>query len=279
MTDVFGGVVLYETAEAEIQRLSHSLRVASTRCGAEAPLLAIDNSASVGQPYPADPAGCILGVASQGNIGFGRAHNILMKEAFDNGASAYVALNPDGFLHPKALGAMLDVLSRSDRLTLVEARQFPMEHPKVYDPETQITPWCSGACMMISREVYEQTGGFDDGFFMYCEDVDLSWRVRLAGGVCITAANAFFFHDVIDRPQSSFSRWHMALSARRLLSKWGGAEHAKFERHVNGILKSVPSSEIDRGSKVGEHYVSHSSPYKSPADFSNLFGFAEFRWI
>lgn len=39
----------------------------------------------------------------------------------------------------------------------------------------------SGAAMVVRREVWEQLGGFDERFFMYCEDQDLSLRIRLAG--------------------------------------------------------------------------------------------------
>ena len=39
----------------------------------------------------------------------------------------------------------------------------------------------SGAFMMVKRQVLEKTGGFDEQFFMYGEDIDLSYRIRQAG--------------------------------------------------------------------------------------------------
>lgn len=39
----------------------------------------------------------------------------------------------------------------------------------------------AGAFMMLRREALEATGGFDERFFMYGEDIDLSWRLRQAG--------------------------------------------------------------------------------------------------
>lgn len=47
--------------------------------------------------------------------------------------------------------------------------------------EEHQVPVLSGACMAFPRELFERTGGFDPSFFMYGEDVDLSWRMHLAG--------------------------------------------------------------------------------------------------
>ena len=39
----------------------------------------------------------------------------------------------------------------------------------------------SGAFMMVKKNILDKTGGFDEQFFMYAEDIDLSWRIRQAG--------------------------------------------------------------------------------------------------
>jgi N-acetylglucosaminyl-diphospho-decaprenol L-rhamnosyltransferase len=41
--------------------------------------------------------------------------------------------------------------------------------------------WASGAALLVRRSLLERLGGLDAGFFLYCEDMDLCRRVRLAG--------------------------------------------------------------------------------------------------
>ena len=53
----------------------------------------------------------------------------------------------------------------------------------------------SGACLAVPRAVWERAGGFSEPFFMYQEDVDLSLRLRLAGGRLGVEPAAIVDHD------------------------------------------------------------------------------------
>jgi GT2 family glycosyltransferase len=47
--------------------------------------------------------------------------------------------------------------------------------------------WVSGACMVLRTRDWQALGGFDEGFHMYCEDVDFSLRVRQQIGALVRA--------------------------------------------------------------------------------------------
>lgn len=62
-----------------------------------------------------------------------------------------------------------------------------------FDQEDFVFGGCGGA-VAYRRTMLEQIGLFDEDLFMYCEDVDLSWRAQLAGWGCVYAPLAVVHH-------------------------------------------------------------------------------------
>ena len=131
-------------------------------------------------------------VRSLRNNGFARGMNLLSRQ----GSGDYLfVLNPDTRLDPGCLERLVERAESDPRIAICEARQAPTEHPKLFDRETGETTWCSGAAALIRRRAFEEVGRFDEKlFFMYCEDVDLSWRLWLRDWKCMYVPEALVNH-------------------------------------------------------------------------------------
>lgn len=137
-------------------------------------------------------AGGTLIIAEFGeNLGHGGGHNRL---APLTSTDLIFILNPDVVLAGDAIIELAEAVT--GEVGASDGRQLPLDHAKFYDPLTLEESWASGACLMTTREVFTKLNGFDhDTFFMYCDDVDYSWRTRLAGYSVVHTPSARAFHD------------------------------------------------------------------------------------
>ncbi len=268
-TKVVVGIVTYSNAPDQMRRVVASAITALARAGltANGRICLLDNGAATSEAVGSDPAIGYLPTA--GNVGFGAGHNRLMKDAFAKGADIYIATNPDGLLEPEAIGALVQMMRAYNGRALIEALQFPDEHPKVYDPYTLETPWVSGACLAFSRAAYEALGGFDETFFMYGEDVDVSWRARAHGFALRVCPRALFLHGVTNRPRNPESLKMIYQSMAILGTKWGGAAFAADAVNELKALGAPPPQA--KPTPVPESW-------RRIADFSHKNAFAATRW-
>ena len=92
-------------------------------------------------------------------------------------------MNPDVIVCPRFFEKIIKPFLNDANVVMSEARQTPIEHSKEYDRETFETEWATGACVLIKTEDFKLVGGFDyKTFFLYYDDVDISWRLRLYTG-------------------------------------------------------------------------------------------------
>jgi N-acetylglucosaminyl-diphospho-decaprenol L-rhamnosyltransferase len=156
-------------------------------------------------------------LSGHGNIGFARGANLGARNAKGD---LLVFLNPDAFLQPGCIaelvreteagpspcivgGRVLNadrteqrgarrgeitpmsaLLSLSTLSKLIPSwRRFEVHWEDEASPEQALSvPTISGACFCMRRRDFDAVGGFDEGYFLHVEDVDLCWRVRQEGG-------------------------------------------------------------------------------------------------
>ena len=149
----------------------------------------------------------------QGNVGYGKAHNIGIRKAIENHSDYHVVLNPDiyfeadvisslkafGDRHPdiglmlpkviypngdlqylcKLMPSPLDIFGRRFfPAKFLEKRNERYEMHKMGYDKNWNCPILSGCFMFMKVDVLKKTGGFDERFFMYFEDFDLMRRLH-----------------------------------------------------------------------------------------------------
>jgi N-acetylglucosaminyl-diphospho-decaprenol L-rhamnosyltransferase len=230
------GIVTFNNSSEQLKRLlesiSTSYALVEKNVALNLSIAGIDNgesgfeqsakSASLSAPIN------VMTMPTQGNIGFGRAMNLLMTQAFGPAdQELFIAVNPDGIFHRHCLSELV-AAAMASKDALLEARQFPEEHPKPYSMSTGDTPWATGACLAIPRKLFETIGGFDENLFMYGEDVDLSWRAKAAGFTIKLVHHAIFVHPTLGRVWSRAAKKHFFLSACYLAAKWRSKEFQRI---------------------------------------------------
>ena len=108
--------------------------------------------------------------------------------------------------------------------------------------------WGGAACMLVRRSAFEAVGGFDEGFFMYCEDLDLCARLGAAGQRLRYLPHAVVVHawgaSTVQRPAAMLREAYA--SRVRYFDKhypvWGGAVAAVLVTMEISVRRAVFST-------------------------------------
>jgi GT2 family glycosyltransferase len=171
-------------------------------------------------------------IRNERNLGFAAASNM--------GASGCRApwiamLNPDTVAEPMWLEEMHRGVERHPGISMFGATLVAAADPSVVDGfgdvlsiagiawraasgdpvdtlplrDTEVFSACAAAAL-YDRQSFERAGGFDETFFCYLEDVDLGFRLRLAGERCMQLRNAIVHHhgSAVTGEASDFTLFH-----------------------------------------------------------------------
>lgn len=184
------------------------------------------------------------------NRGFGAGHNAVR----DSISSKYhFVVNPDILLTEDSVSALCawmdehpDVVMATPRLVFPGgAEQYtPKRAPTLRAVAARVTPFfkgaerrylmrdedltepqdltfCTGCFFVIRTEVFRRIGGFDEGYFMYVEDADLTRKALKMGRVCYVPCTAVTHAWHRDTHKSARSFLLQLRSMGRYWAKWG----------------------------------------------------------
>jgi N-acetylglucosaminyl-diphospho-decaprenol L-rhamnosyltransferase len=247
-------VVTYSPGES-LAAFLDSLADATSR---DVRVVLADNGSTDGAPEAAASArpGVEL-LPTGGNIGYGGGANVGARAGHE---PWLVVANPDITWHEGALDALLDAAERWPRggafgpaiLTpqgdlYPSARAFPTlgrgaghallgwwwpRNPwtRSYRQESGgpvegRAGWLSGSCMLLRRSAFDEVGGFDPGYFMYFEDLDLCRRLADAGWESVYVPTAVVEHTgahSTSRSRNAMLRAHHRSAYRYLAGQYAG---------------------------------------------------------
>lgn len=258
-------VVSYHNTAGQIAEVLRSVRATPL----DVPIYLVDNSHDNALEAVARRYGAIYRHHPD-NLGYGVAHNIAMRDGLAHGSDYHLVLNPDvsfgpeviptlhaymethrdiGLIMPdirypdgsrqhlcKLLPNPLDLSVRRflPRLYALSGRLDNYEMRRGgYDGITGV-PALSGCFMFLRGEVIRKVGGFDERFFMYLEDVDLSRRIgRIARTVYFPGVSIIHDYQKGSYKNSTLLRRHIR-SAIQYFNKWGWIFDAE-RREVNRV--------------------------------------------
>lgn len=243
------------------------------RTGVQAAVWVVDNRSTDGTPeLVADLFPQVNLIVNDHNPGFGAANNQGMQAAAVHQPRYYFLLNPDTVVRPGALKNLTNFLDTTPQAGMAGARlvygdgrfqhsafAFPGLSQLVFDLfplparlyesrangryprrfyNAQAHPFPVdhplGATMLVRRDVAEATGGFDEAFFMYCEELDWCWRIRQAGWQIYTVPAAEIVHYGGESTKQ--------VAARSIINLWDS--RARFYKRHYGRLRNTLAREI-----------------------------------
>jgi len=181
-------------------------------------VLAIDDcSADDSANYIRQRWANVIVIRNEKNLGFAKSNNVGLQYAIDQGYEYVYLLNQDTYIEPDFLSQAIKVMLSDVKIGAVQSKLMLFgdrgkinswgneihflgfayaggyKVPNQELPEREIA-YPSGACALIKVSALKYIGLFNEEFFMYHEDVDLGWRLWLAGYRCVLAPKSVVYH-------------------------------------------------------------------------------------
>ena len=260
-------IVIYHHTVAELKSLIHEL----VNCKEMQAVYVIDNS-----PLPTDGFS-ELGVKylfNNKNIGYGAGHNIALRQAMELGADYHLVINPDiecraadidqlvefmnqhtdvGHLMPKVtypdgrtqflcklLPTPFDLIFRRFLpASWTEKQRARFELRATGYDRIMDVPYLSGCFMLLRVEALKTVGLFDERFFMYPEDIDLTRRIHQQYRTVFYPHVKVVHHHAQESYKSPRLLWIHITNMIRYFNKWGWCWDVERRKINKKILFSL----------------------------------------
>lgn len=214
-------------------------------------LYVIDNASSDGTADFIEKSGQAIVIKNTDNIGFGAAHNMVLKETL---GKYHFVINPDITINSDVISDMVDYFEGNPDVVMAmpkilnfdgSEQKLPKERPtfkrlflgrlsdkiraeyvwadKDITVPTEIN-FCTGCFFCIRSDIFKKVLGFDDRYFMYLEDADLALKAKSKGKVMMLPQ--FVVTHAWERESSKSFKYlfiHI-ISSFKFLLKWGGKQ-------------------------------------------------------
>ncbi len=190
------------------------------RTGLDVEIVVVDNDSKDDSREKLKAYPWITVIASEKNLGFSGGNNLAMQRAMDAGADYVYLLNHDTEVTPsflveavkaaeadKKIGALQSLLLLHPDKELINSTGnaihflgfgFCLDYRKSYAewkaPTRKEIAYPSGAGVLFRVDVLRKAGLLDEQLFLYHEDLDLGWRIRLAGYDILLAPRSVVYH-------------------------------------------------------------------------------------
>lgn len=244
---MYASIVLYHHQQQDIQATLDSLLSSSSI----KKIILVDNGGSEWAEHLQHES--IIYLKSPKNGGYGFGHNLAIK-TYAYESEFFLICNPDVYFHGQDLDDFLNIAKQQPHglfspkilspngsnqygqrllptpLNLFARRFSPklatkldetylLKH-KIFNEPTDV-PVCSGCFMLFRSSALLELKGFDDRFFMYMEDVDLSRRCSERFGNCFIPSIAIYHqHEQGSYKNPMLLKYHIQ-SAIKYFNKWG----------------------------------------------------------
>jgi GT2 family glycosyltransferase len=191
------------------------------------------------------------------NLGATGASNIGFSMALSQGATHVLRLDSDTVVDPGFILPLMDAIQGAPDIGVVAPKIYYNDPPKKIwyagadshpfhfgaihsqrdqedsqeNSQARRVDYAWGAAMLIKAEVLRKTGGFDEDFFIYYEEIDFCLRLRKMGYRILFVPEAVIWHKVGSAASNAFTAYHWNRSKMLLYRK-----HARHIFHLITLI-------------------------------------------